>query len=86
MPSASAATTPHSCSPPRPETAALSVDHLGPRLSGRRHRDFLAPSDATPERTREAFDGPAHARLRSLKAGFDPRNMFRLSHTIPPGP
>ncbi len=36
-------------------------------------------------RVREAYPGAAWDRLRAIKARYDPVNLFRLNHNIPPG-
>jgi FAD/FMN-containing dehydrogenase len=43
-----------------------------------------APVDETPERVRAAFGQDRFARLRQLKARYDPENQFRFNHNIPP--
>ncbi|MGH8928852.1 MAG: FAD-binding oxidoreductase [Acidimicrobiia bacterium] len=35
-------------------------------------------------RIRQAYPGPTWDRLRAIKAHYDPTNLFRLNHTIPP--
>ncbi|MBT2207138.1 MULTISPECIES: FAD-binding oxidoreductase [Actinomadura] len=54
------------------------------RASSGRLLNFLFGAAATPERVREAFDPSAYRRLRELKAAYDPSNLFRLNHNIPP--
>ncbi len=39
----------------------------------------------TADHVRAAYDPDDHWRLRELKAVYDPTNMFRLNHNIPPG-
>jgi FAD/FMN-containing dehydrogenase len=45
---------------------------------------FLA--DEGEERVRAAYPGATWDRLRSVKARYDPTNLFRLNQNIPPGP
>jgi hypothetical protein len=40
--------------------------------------------DEGPERVREAYPGPTWDRLRAVKGRYDPTNLFRLNHNIPP--
>jgi FAD/FMN-containing dehydrogenase len=56
--------------------AALRTD------SGSAYVGFL--TDEGPERIREAYPGPTWDRLASIKARYDPTNMFRLNQNIPP--
>jgi hypothetical protein len=69
---------------PRPEAGLELMDRLKPWLSERKIPNFFAPSDATVERTRRGFDDPTYRRLQSVKAKYDPTNMFRLNFNIPP--
>jgi len=58
--------------------AALAGDDL------RAYVNFLV--DEGPERVRRAYPGPTWDRLRSIKAQYDPTNLFRHNQNIPPGP
>jgi FAD/FMN-containing dehydrogenase len=40
--------------------------------------------DEGPERVRAAYPGPIWDRLRAIKAGYDPGNLFHLNQNIPP--
>jgi FAD/FMN-containing dehydrogenase len=40
--------------------------------------------DEGEARVREAYPGPAWDRLAAIKARYDPTNLFRLNHNIPP--
>jgi FAD/FMN-containing dehydrogenase len=42
--------------------------------------------DATPERARRAYDPESYERLTAIKTTYDPHNLFRINHNIPPGP
>lgn len=44
--------------------------------------NFLADED--PARRREAYPGPTWERLAAVKARYDPTNLFRHNHNIPP--
>lgn len=57
---------------------------LRPWLHGRSHPGFLGPADATESGTRRAYDEDVYLHLRRTKAEFDPDNMFRVNHNIPP--
>ena len=37
-----------------------------------------------PERLRDAYPGTTYDRLAQVKARYDPHNLFRLNHNIPP--
>jgi FAD/FMN-containing dehydrogenase len=41
-------------------------------------------SDEGPDRVRAAYPGATWDRLRSIKAKYDPKNLFRLNQNIPP--
>ncbi|HEY6030304.1 MAG TPA: FAD-binding protein [Gaiellaceae bacterium] len=40
--------------------------------------------DEGPERVRAAYPGPTWERLREVKRRYDPGNLFRLNHNVPP--
>jgi Luciferase-like monooxygenase/FAD binding domain/Berberine and berberine like len=73
-----------------------SVGLGAPEAEFRRHWDELRPhldglylsfeTDQRPERLRDAFPGGTLARLRELKARYDPDNVFNQNFPIPPGP
>jgi FAD/FMN-containing dehydrogenase len=44
--------------------------------------NFLGDEDA--DRVRAAYPGPAWDRLRGVKRRYDPDNVFRMNHNIPP--
>ena len=39
-----------------------------------------------PERVRRAYPGSTWDRLREVKRRYDPHNLFRLNHNVPPAP
>jgi FAD/FMN-containing dehydrogenase len=45
--------------------------------------NFMGAEDA--DAVRGAYPAPAYARLRELKRRYDPDNVFRANHNIPPG-
>ena len=58
-------------------------DPLAPHLDGL----YLSfDTDLRPERLRDAFPPPVLARLRRLKARYDPGNLFRDNFDIRPDP
>jgi FAD/FMN-containing dehydrogenase len=60
--------------------AALSGDiQRGPRAS---YVNFLVVRGA--EDVRMSYPGPTWDRLREIKARYDPNNVFRVNHNIPP--
>jgi FAD/FMN-containing dehydrogenase len=60
------------------------VRRLTPPGGGRKHPGYLSPADASTESVRLAYDEPTYARLRAAKTAYDPHNMFRCNHNIPP--
>jgi FAD/FMN-containing dehydrogenase len=54
---------------------------LAPHSSGS-YLNFLAVSD--PETSRTSYEAATYDRLAALKAKYDPTNVFRLNHNIPP--
>lgn len=48
--------------------------------------NFLFGADATPDQVRAAYEPETYDRLAALKAVYDPSNLFRLNHNIPPAP
>ncbi|WP_225858760.1 FAD-binding oxidoreductase [Streptomyces albicerus] len=63
----------------------LVVDTLSPWNSGMRALNFMAGVAHTdPEDVRQAFTAETYARLVALKSAYDPGNMFRFNHNIPP--
>jgi FAD/FMN-containing dehydrogenase len=74
-----------------PDQAAPAMDYadtmtrrLAPWSTGGKYINFLAYDDATADQTRPAYEGVDYARLQAIKAEYDPSNMFRLNHNIPP--
>ncbi|MEV4538747.1 BBE domain-containing protein [Asanoa sp. NPDC049518] len=49
-----------------------------------KHPGYLAPSDATVEGVRKAYDRETYERLRTAKSTWDPQNMFRWNYNVPP--
>ncbi|MEU2603650.1 FAD-binding oxidoreductase [Streptomyces albus] len=82
--------SPHSPPPSGPMApgsapAAPLMDALAPWSTGLKYVNFLAgPGTAGSAAT--AYDRETYARLGQLKATWDPENLFRLNHNIPPAP
>jgi FAD/FMN-containing dehydrogenase len=63
-----------------------TVDALTPAsLTGAGYGNY-APVDETDERVRASFGAERYARLARVKRRYDPDNVFRFNHNIPPAP
>ncbi|MEU8589975.1 FAD-binding oxidoreductase [Streptomyces sp. NPDC048664] len=60
------------------------LTRLRPWDTGQALPGFLYEHDGDPERIRSAYAEEDHRRLTELKATYDPLNVFRINHTIPP--
>ncbi len=76
-----------------PDNAAAlyaSEDELFRRLqpwkSDRRGLNYLFARDTAPDHVRAAFGLDTYQRLARIKHVYDPVNMFRINHNIPPAP
>ncbi|MFI0357073.1 BBE domain-containing protein [Actinomadura sp. 9N407] len=47
--------------------------------------NFAGVEDTAPDTVRTAYTPSDFARLRTLKARYDPANMFKINFNIPPG-
>ncbi|MFF0725649.1 FAD-binding protein [Streptomyces sp. NPDC004134] len=56
---------------------------LGEWSTGGRYVNFLA-GPGTEELAAEAYDAETYARLRAVKGAYDPENVFRHGHALPP--
>jgi FAD/FMN-containing dehydrogenase len=64
--------------------ARRTVEALRPAsLSGAGYGNY-APVDETDERIRASFGEERYGRLRKVKRRYDPDNVFRFNHNIPP--
>jgi len=60
------------------------VDALEPWATGSKQVNFLSAIDVAPERVAKAYEPATYARLRLVKGVYDPTNLFRINHNIPP--
>ncbi|MFD9502419.1 bagremycin/ferroverdin biosynthesis FAD-dependent oxygenase BagK/FevA1 [Streptomyces sp. NPDC060035] len=65
---------------PRP---AHVVDAMAHRGTGRSYLNFLA-GPGTAQLAERGYSPAAYARLGEIKARYDPDNLFRFNHNIPP--
>ena len=61
--------------------ARETFDALAPYMADRSYTNYLSADDY--DRVRQAY-GPNYERLAELKRRYDPDNLFRLNHNIPP--
>ncbi|MBV9355124.1 MAG: FAD-binding oxidoreductase [Chloroflexi bacterium] len=66
------------------ERALLVDETMRPYTTGAVAPNFLGDHDVGPERTRAAYSAEHYGRLVTLKDAYDPRNVFRFNHNIPP--
>lgn len=57
---------------------------LKPWLHGIGSPSFQGPADLGQERIRHAYEPGVYERLQTVKAKYDPDNMFRVNHNIEP--
>lgn len=60
------------------------VDALRPWMLDSAHPSFLGPADATESGTRLAYDDATYETLQAVKTRYDPHNVFRINHNVPP--
>ncbi|MFI6037306.1 FAD-binding oxidoreductase [Streptomyces sp. NPDC051315] len=60
------------------------LERLRPWDTGDLLPGFLFDHDGDPQRVRRAYAEPDHRRLTELKTEYDPHNLFRINHNIPP--
>ncbi|GAB3712535.1 FAD-binding oxidoreductase [Nocardiopsis oceani] len=65
--------------------AALLVESMEPWSTGGSYVNFLSSDEADPADVKRAYAPEVYERLVSVKSDVDSRNMFRLTHNIPPG-
>ncbi len=64
-----------------PERLRAVIEAVGPWTTGGSYLNF---GDAPGEDTARAFDADTYARLRGVKRDYDPGDMFRSNHPVPP--
>lgn len=75
---------------PTPEEAAAARTYMQTAFAGLKpylHAGNVLnwlPSESTDDDVRTAFSDDAYARLRQIKRTYDPDNVFRFTHNIPP--
>lgn len=60
------------------------LQRMRPWSTGGRYLNFMAAQDTEVSDVKAAYDEADYPRLRSIKRRFDPDNLFRLNHNIPP--
>lgn len=65
--------------------AASLIEAMEPWSTGGAYVNFLSGDEADPADVRRAYSPDVYERLVSVKSDVDGRNMFRLTHNIPPG-
>jgi FAD/FMN-containing dehydrogenase len=74
---------PEQAEPVKRNTRAIA-EALRPHSTGGVLPSWLGDGDFGAERTRAGFSAEHYVRLAELKRSYDPANMFRLNHNIPP--
>ncbi|MFL6122730.1 FAD-binding oxidoreductase [Actinophytocola sp.] len=69
---------------PAHEYHAHLTDALSPWRIGGPFVSFLSGTDTDPAVVATAYEPDDYKRLRALKSTFDPTNLFRINHNIPP--
>ncbi|MEU3854439.1 nuclear transport factor 2 family protein [Streptomyces sp. NPDC029554] len=60
------------------------LQRMRPWSTGGRYLNFMAAQDIAVSDVSAAYEEGDYRRLRSIKRRFDPHNLFRLNHNIPP--
>jgi FAD/FMN-containing dehydrogenase len=60
------------------------LEALAPWSTGSISPNFLGSLDTEPERVRRAYTDEDYKMLTGIKAAYDPGNLFRFNHNIPP--
>ncbi|HLS15800.1 MAG TPA: FAD-binding oxidoreductase [Beutenbergiaceae bacterium] len=61
------------------------IEAMQPWSTGGAYVNFMSSDEADPADVRRAYAPEVYERLVSVKSDVDSRNMFRLTHNIPPG-
>jgi FAD/FMN-containing dehydrogenase len=83
MSAMAAAPTPQALEGGKRSVADL-VEALTPALTGETLINSLDPSNRDPRATRAAYSERTYRKLVALKDKYDPANVFRFNHNIPP--
>ena len=62
----------------------MKLDALGPWSTGGSYPNFSGVEDTSAEAVRRGHRPEDFARLRVIKARYDPDNRFRVNFNIPP--
>jgi len=57
---------------------------FAPWATGHTQINFLTGYDVTAAAVARAYPRDTYERLRKIKTAYDPRNLFRINHNIPP--
>jgi FAD/FMN-containing dehydrogenase len=60
------------------------INAMRPWSTGRRYLNFMFADDAEPQTAALAWSEQHYPRLREIKRRYDPANLFRINHNIPP--
>lgn len=60
------------------------VRTLAPWSTGGKQINYLSAYDTTPQAVASAYEPATYERLVRVKTAYDPRNLFRINHNIPP--
>lgn len=62
------------------------IDGVRPWDTGGALPNFLGNGETLPHQVRRAYGDADYERLTAIKATYDPHNLFRVNHNIPPAP
>jgi len=64
--------------------ADRALGELAPWSTGGKYLNFMSTHDASADLVKPAYDADTYTRLEAIKSSYDPTNLFRLNHNIPP--